>query len=55
MGGAQPLAAMMNGGAMLCVEVDRYAACSVGSRRRYCDRMTGNLDKALVWVQGCRG
>ncbi len=51
MGGAQPLAAMMNGGAMLCVEVDasrvqrRIETC-------YCDRMTGNLDEALVWVQG---
>jgi len=51
MGGAQPLAAMMNGGAMLCVEVDasrvqrRIETC-------YCDRMTGNLDEALAWVQG---
>ena len=51
MGGAQPLAAMMNGGAMLCVEVDasrvqrRIETC-------YCDRMTGNLDEALLWVQG---
>ena len=51
MGGAQPLAAMMNGGAMLCVEVD---ASRVQRRieTRYCDRMTGNLDEALVWVQG---
>ena len=32
MGGAQPLAAMMNGGAMLCVEVTQ-AACNAGSRR----------------------
>ena len=51
MGGAQPLAAMMKGGAMLCVEVDasrvqrRIETC-------YCDRMTGNLDEALAWVQG---
>ena len=51
MGGAQPLSAMMNGGAMLCVEVDasrvqrRIETC-------YCDRMTGNLDEALAWVQG---
>lgn len=51
MGGAQPLAAGMNGGAMLCVEVD---ASRVQRRieTRYCDRMTGNLDEALVWVQG---
>ena len=51
MGGAQPLAATMNGGAMLCVEVDSTRV----QRRietRYCDRMTGNLDEALVWVQG---
>jgi len=51
MGGAQPLAATMNGGAMLCVEMD---ASRVQRRieTRYCDRMTGNLDEALVWVQG---
>jgi urocanate hydratase len=51
MGGAQPLSATMNGGAMLCVEVDPTRI----QRRldtRYCDRMTGNLDEALVWVQG---
>jgi urocanate hydratase len=51
MGGAQPLAATMNGGAMLCVEVDPTRV----QRRietHYCDRMTGNLDEALAWVQG---
>jgi urocanate hydratase len=51
MGGAQPLAATMNGASVLCVEVDADRI-----QRRldtgYCDRMTGNLDEALVWVQG---
>jgi len=51
MGGAQPLAATMNGGAILCVEVDP-ARVQRRIETRYCDRMTGNLDEALVWVQG---
>ncbi len=49
MGGAQPLAATMNGGAMLCVEVDPERI----QRRidhRYCDRMTWDLDEALNWM-----
>ena len=49
MGGAQPLAATMNGGVMLCVEVDESRI----QRRidhRYCDRMTHDLDEALHWV-----
>jgi urocanate hydratase len=49
MGGAQPLAATMNEGAILVVEVDPKRI-----RRRldtgYCDRMTGDLDEALEWV-----
>ena len=51
MGGAQPLAATMNEGAILCVEVDAERI----RRRiatRYCDRMTRDLDEALAWVQG---
>ena len=50
MGGAQPLAATMNEGAVLCIDVD---ADRIQRRidHRYCDRMTGNLDEALVWVQ----
>ncbi len=51
MGGAQPLAATMNGGAILCVEVDAERI----ERRiatRYCDRMTHDLEEALDWVQG---
>ncbi len=50
MGGAQPLATTMNGGVMLCVEVDPQRI----RRRlatRYCDRMTENLDEALGWVR----
>ncbi|MEM7415723.1 MAG: urocanate hydratase [Gemmatimonadota bacterium] len=50
MGGAQPLATTMNGGVMLCVEVDPTRI----ERRietRYCDRMTESLDEALEWVQ----
>ena len=49
MGGAQPLAATMNEGAVLCVEVDPDRI-----QRRldtgYCDRMTHDLDEALDWV-----
>ena len=50
MGGAQPLAATMNEGAILCVEVDAERI----ERRiatRYCDRMTHDLDEALAWVR----
>jgi urocanate hydratase len=49
MGGAQPLATTMNGGVMLCVEVDPTRI----QRRldtRYCDRMTDDLEEALEWV-----
>ena len=51
MGGAQPLAATMNEGAILCAEVDAERI----ERRiatRYCDRMTHDLDEALTWVRG---
>jgi urocanate hydratase len=46
MGGAQPLAATMNGAAFLCVEVD---AKRIERRIEsgYCDRMTRSLDEAL--------
>jgi urocanate hydratase len=54
MGGAQPLAATMNEGAILVVEVDADRI-----RRRldtgYCDRMTEDLDEALEWVRGAAG
>ncbi|MCG6989400.1 MAG: urocanate hydratase [Gemmatimonadetes bacterium] len=51
MGGAQPLAATMNEGAILVVEVDPHRI----QRRldtRYCDRMTESLDEALDWIHG---
>ena len=51
MGGAQPLAATMNGAAILVVEVDEERI----RRRietRYCDRMTRDLDEAAAWVVG---
>ncbi len=54
MGGAQPLAATMNEGVMLCVEVDPQRI----QRRldtRYCDRMTADLDEALAWVHEATG
>jgi len=51
MGGAQPLAATMNEGAVLVVEVDR-ARIERRIRTRYCDRMTESLDEALEWVTG---
>ncbi|MCI0696466.1 urocanate hydratase [candidate division KSB1 bacterium] len=49
MGGAQPLAATMNGAACLVIEVDRRRI----ERRvqtRYCDRLSENLDEALQLV-----
>jgi urocanate hydratase len=49
MGGAQPLAATMNGAALLCVEVDA-ARIERRIKTRYCDRMTASLDEALQWV-----
>jgi len=53
MGGAQPLAATMNGGVLLAVEVD-----PVRVKRRvddgYCDRMSTDLDEALDLVGNAR-
>jgi len=50
MGGAQPLAATMNLASVLCVEVDENRI-----RRRikagYCDKMSEDLDEALVWIR----
>ncbi|HEY0152454.1 MAG TPA: urocanate hydratase [Longimicrobium sp.] len=53
MGGAQPLAITMNGGAALCIDVDPWRI----ERRiamRYCDRMTADLDEALRWTLEAR-
>jgi urocanate hydratase len=49
MGGAQPLAAAMNGAAFLGVDVDP-ARIERRLRTRYLDRMTRDLDEALGWV-----
>ena len=53
MGGAQPLAAIMNGGVLLAVEVDPARV-----KRRvdsgYCDRMSTDLDEALDLVGNAR-
>jgi len=50
MGGAQPLAATMNGAVCLAVEVDEVRA-----RRRvdggYCDRLTRDQDEAVAWCR----
>jgi len=51
MGGAQPLAGTMNEAAVLCVEVDP-ARIERRIEKRYCDRMTDDLDQALDWVRG---
>ena len=50
MGGAQPLAATMNGAALLGVEVDE-ARIDKRLATGYCDRKTSNLDEALVWIR----
>ncbi len=49
MGGAQPLAATMNGAAILCVEVNP-TKIERRIKTRYCDRMTGSLEEGLKWV-----
>ena len=53
MGGAQPLAATFNHGAMLAVEVDPHRI----QRRldtKYLDKATESLDEALEWVLGAK-
>ena len=54
MGGAQPLAITMNGGAALIVEVDQARA---GRRQEagYVDELTDSLDEAVATVDGWRG
>jgi len=49
MGGAQPLAATMQGAAMLAVEVDQ-GRIDKRLATRYCDRSTASLDEALAWL-----
>jgi urocanate hydratase len=50
MGGAQPLAATMQGAVMLGVEVDP-ARIEKRLATGYCDRMTESLDEALGWIR----
>jgi urocanate hydratase len=49
MGGAQPLAATMQGAAFLGVEVDE-ARIAKRVASGYCDRSTASVDEALAWI-----
>jgi urocanate hydratase len=49
MGGAQPLAATMNGAVLLGIEVDE-ARIDKRLASGYCDRKTADLDEAMTWV-----
>ncbi|HEX8096806.1 MAG TPA: urocanate hydratase [Pyrinomonadaceae bacterium] len=53
MGGAQPLAATLNGGVFLGVEVDP-ARIERRVRTGYCDRLAQNLDEALAVCEDAR-
>ena len=50
MGGAQPLAAVMHGAAVLGIEVDPTRIAK-RLETRYCDRATTSLDEALAWLR----
>jgi urocanate hydratase len=54
MGGAQPLAATMNGACFLGIDVD---ARRIERRLEtgYCDRMTDRLEQALEWLREAQG
>ena len=54
MGGAQPLAATMNGAAILGVEVDE-SRIDKRLATGYCDRKTSDLDEALRWIREATG
>jgi urocanate hydratase len=54
MGGAQPLAATLNDGAILCVEVDE-SRIDKRVETGYCDRKTSSLDEALSWIRDATG
>ena len=53
MGGAQPLAATMQGAAILAVEVDE-ARIDKRLETRYLDRKTDSIDEAHEWIEGAR-
>jgi urocanate hydratase len=50
MGGAQPLAATMNDGAILGIDVDE-SRIDKRLETGYCDRKTRDLDEALRWIR----
>src|SRR5690348_11540669 len=54
MGGAQPLAATMNGAALLGVEVDE-ARIDKRLATGYCDRKANRLEQALAWIREAVG
>ncbi|MGI9042723.1 MAG: urocanate hydratase [Gemmatimonadaceae bacterium] len=53
MGGAQPLAATMQGAAVLAIEVDETRV-DKRIETGYCDRKTSSLDEALEWIDEAR-
>ena len=53
MGGAQPLAATMQGAAVLAIEVDE-SRVDKRLETRYCDRKTSSLDEAIDWIDTAR-
>ncbi len=53
MGGAQPLAATMQGAAVLVIEVDE-SRIDKRIETSYCDRKTHSLDEALDWIEAAR-
>ncbi|HEY5552725.1 MAG TPA: urocanate hydratase [Opitutaceae bacterium] len=53
MGGAQPLAATLNGAVCLAVEVDP-SRIQKRLDTGYCDKTTASLDEALRWVEAAR-
>ncbi|HTE47682.1 MAG TPA: urocanate hydratase, partial [Gemmatimonadaceae bacterium] len=54
MGGAQPLAATMNGAAILGIDVDE-TRIDKRLETGYCDRKTHSLDEALAWIREATG
>ena len=50
MGGAQPLAATMNGAALLGIDVDE-SRIDKRLATAYCDRKTHDVDQALAWIR----
>src|SRR5688500_13810204 len=53
MGGAQPLAATMQGAAVLAIEVDE-SRVDKRIETKYCDLKTHSLDEALEWIDAAR-